>query len=113
MLDNALNRNDLRHLVRRLKRRGPATMVREAFGGKEALIAETWSTVERAPTHAWDVPEVIARRNRLITGDESLEHVEWFVSTHLAGRTNLVALSVGCGDGRRERSWARTGRFAR
>ena len=76
-------------------------------------MAEFWSTVELEPTHAWNVPAVIRRRNFLVTGDELMTPVDSFVDRHLGDRAQLVGLSIGCGDGKRERVWARTGRFVK
>jgi SAM-dependent methyltransferase len=53
------------------------------------------------------------RWNRLISGDERIDHYEYVCKTHLKGRQALKALSLGCGTGQREMSWARQGVFAR
>jgi ubiquinone/menaquinone biosynthesis C-methylase UbiE len=113
VLDNLINRDDLRHLVRRLRRHGPFGLARKLVSREESRVAEAWSSIEHVPTHAWHVPEVLARRNALVTGDPDKQFVDWFVERHLGERSGLVAISVGCGDGLREPAWARTGRFAR
>ena len=84
MLNNALNRSDLRHLVNRLRRQGLRKAASQLLGRRGDRVAEFWSTVEHEPIHAWNVPSVLRRRNVLITGDESTSHVDYFVSTYLA-----------------------------
>jgi ubiquinone/menaquinone biosynthesis C-methylase UbiE len=112
VFNNALNRSDLRHLVNRLRREGLGRAVGHLRGRRDDRVADFWSTVEHEPVHAWNVPAVLRRRNALISGNESVSHVDYFVDTYLVDRKSLRALSVGCGDGSRECVWARTGRFA-
>lgn len=49
----------------------------------------------------------------MVTGDEKVRFVDHVTDTHLAGRTGLRALSMGCGNAVGELEWAATGRFER
>ena len=49
----------------------------------------------------------------MISGDENTEPADYVAAEWLAGKRQLLALSVGCGTGREEVRWARTGRFRR
>ena len=69
MFNNVLNRNDLRHLVRRLRREGVRKATGYFLSGRDDRVAEFWATVEYEPIHSWDVPAVLRRGNGLITGD--------------------------------------------
>ena len=113
MFNNTLNRNDLRHLVRRLRREGVRKAAGYFLSRRDDRVAEFWSTVEHEPTHSWNVPAVLRRRNALITGEESTSPADYVVKRHLGDRAALVGMSIGCGEGSRERVWARTGRFSR
>ena len=102
MLRNRINLEDLAVSHRALRRLAPA----------RKRVAEAWAHVEEPPVHAWDVPAVVRRRNRLATGDETVAHFEYLADRYLVGAT-VSALSVGSGTGWRELEWAQTGRFAR
>jgi len=69
--------------------------------------------IERPPTNWWDLPEVVARWNMLVSGDPGTDHVRYLAQRHLAGRRALRGVSLGCGTGVRERRWAREGVFSR
>src|SRR4249920_2367842 len=96
MLNNALNRSDLRHLLNRLRRLGVRKAASQVLSKRDDRVAEFWSTVEHEPTHAWNVRHVMRRRNALITGDEATSPVDWFVDKYVVDRSGLRGLSVGC-----------------
>jgi len=68
---------------------------------------------EEEPADWTLVPGLRERWNKLVTGDAKLAPRQWLAESFLGDRIRLVALSVGCGTGERERAWARTGQFQR
>lgn len=75
--------------------------------GKSRVVSH-WNRVTVAGT----LGMLEERANRLVTGDPQLSRFEYVAQRYLAAG-GLVALSVGCGDGRHEVTWARQGVFSR
>ena len=99
MFNNLVNRQDLIFLVNGL-RTGSLwrTLKRMLPGGKNAVQA-TWERVERPPSYFWNVPSVVRRANRLMTGDPDLDHMAYVSQVYLASRQPLHGLSLGSGTG--------------
>jgi len=113
MFGNLVNRHDIARFARALRGRRGVEILRRAVRPTRVRILESWNRIERPPTNWWDLPEVVARWNRLVSGDPSTDHVSYIAQTHLAGQRALRAISLGCGTGVREQRWAREGIFSR
>lgn len=109
LLGNLLNSDDLAAFLRQLRRR-PGWMLRRFDPVASRRVRATWNRTAAPPVHFWDVPAVARRRVRLATGGEAPTMQAYIAQRHL--RSDLRALSIGCGNGWRERLWADTGRFA-
>ncbi len=86
-------------------------MVSRVFG-RGGPGAGNWDHVEHPFKNWWDIPEVMARWNRMTSGDPAVDYVRFFLGKYFAGRTSLRALSLGSGTGHREVDLARSGVFA-
>jgi SAM-dependent methyltransferase len=112
VLNNLVNRHDLYDLPSHWRRIG-AVLYSRLGGGRRAHIRAAWSHTETPPSNWWDIPAVRARWNLLSTGDATVDFREMVCRKWLSDRTNLHALSLGCGTGQNERAWARLGKFQR
>jgi SAM-dependent methyltransferase len=109
MLRNAVNRHDLTAL----RSRAVAGRITRRLGGAGRRTRAAWDGVEHRDVAPWAVPAVRAHRRRKISGDPAVDVAEHIAWTVLDGRSDLLAVSLGCGYGAKERRWATTGRFAR
>lgn len=76
-------------------------------------VRMAWRHVE-APRIQWGSLEPVRRRwNLLATGDPGLTVYQYLADSAFRDRSDLVALSVGCGTGAHELRLLGTGRFAR
>jgi 2-polyprenyl-3-methyl-5-hydroxy-6-metoxy-1,4-benzoquinol methylase len=110
LLDNLVNADDLAVVARKVAngnaREVAARLRRSGRGRVESHWEEQWDTA-LPPTQWFDLEAVRRRENRLVSGDPDVGYIEHLARTHLAGRTGLRALSLGCGSGWRELEWAR------
>ena len=114
MLDNWFSIDEIFHILRRI-RRDP--VFRSKLTGRLRLtrkgrIMATWAHSEAPPTGWWDIPAVQGRWNKMISGDENIDHRKYVAMRYGKGATRWRGLSLGCGTGRKEIQWARTGIFA-
>ncbi len=78
--------------------------------GKDRVVAK-WSEVEPSLQQWWAIPQMSGRWNTFASGDPAVSFPQHVASTWLAGKSGLRALSLGCGAGEREATWARLGVF--
>lgn len=111
MLNNLVNRHDADRLLRKVRKLelDPVLSKLRVRGG--ARVVRHWSRVDPSLTEWWAIPAVIKRWNQLMTGDADTSFPEYVAAEHLAPRTGLRGLSLGCGTGGNELIWARTGAF--
>jgi SAM-dependent methyltransferase len=110
LLNNLVNGDDLAVVVRKVVNGHAgevAARLRSSGQGRiESHWEEQWDTA-LPPTQWFDLEAVRRRENRLVSGDPDVGYIEHLTRTHLAGGTDLRALSIGCGSGWRELEWAR------
>ncbi len=113
MWDNLIDVRELPYLIRRV-RRDPRLfkliVSRLPLTGRSRTRA-AWAHTERATKHWWDIPAVVERWNRMISGDPTRNHYEYVAGKYWQDRAPLRALSLGCGGGTKEMAWAATGTF--
>jgi SAM-dependent methyltransferase len=111
MLNNLVNRHDADRLLRKVRRLelDPVLAKLRVRGG--ARVVQHWSRVDPSLTEWWAIPAVVRRWNLLMTGDPDTSFPDYVAAEHLAPRTGLHGLSLGCGTGGNELLWARTGAF--
>jgi SAM-dependent methyltransferase len=81
--------------------------------GKEGKVKAVWAHTQGEPTNWWDIPEVTARWNRLVSGDAGIDYCAYVANTYLDQRSSLTAMSLGCGTGIKELRWAELEKFSR
>jgi SAM-dependent methyltransferase len=113
MFKNLINRQDFYFLMRALRRGSVGRTLKRLFGGRERAVTSTWERVERPPSYFWNIPAVVRRANRLMTGDPDLDYITYVSRTHLAPLQPLSGLSLGCGTGQKELAWTRHCRYER
>lgn len=113
MFNNLLNADDFSLLARRIRDGGLRHLMGRVLAGRQARVATSWRKSEIPPTNWWDIPEVVERWNRKITGSSDTDFNDYVAKTYLAQRSDLTAISLGCGTGVREKRWAETGKFCR
>lgn len=112
MFNGLVNLHDFVVLAEKLRARGAGRIIAKLTNGKAGRVRKTWEHTAGAPTHWWDIPAVVRRWNRLITGDPDLDTYTYVTRTYFAGREELHALSLGCGTGARELVWMKSGGLA-
>ncbi len=111
MFGNLVNRHDFFDLFSK-GRRVAARIASRLLQSSRRKVMTAWSHTDTPPINWWDLPQVQARWNRMITGDSRIASYRYIADKYLAGRT-VTALSLGCGTGAAEIRWAETGRFSR
>jgi ubiquinone/menaquinone biosynthesis C-methylase UbiE len=110
VFNNFVNTADASAFVRRATKT-PRWLVGRVSSGADQRSREAWAHTQSNPIHWFDIPAVLERQNRLVSGDPAVDYVDYICATHLAGRSQLTALSLGCGTGAKELRWGQTGLF--
>lgn len=113
MWNNFINPREPLYLIRRVKREPQLALTilsRLPLTGR-ARVCAAWAHTRSVAKHWWDVPAVVERWNRMISGDPACTHYQYVSKKYLRGRQQARALSLGCGGGTREMEWAATGAF--
>jgi SAM-dependent methyltransferase len=112
VFNNAINRQDVDSMVRRV-RRDPARLFGRIAPARKRTT-KTWDGFE-AIGHVppYDLPAFQARQREKLGAGDAGGFAETLTSRYLNGRSALIGLSIGCGVGAKERAWAATGVFDR
>lgn len=111
MFNNLVNVGDFIRLYEKLKQGYGARILSMLTWGRRERVKAAWQHVDHPPKHWGSIPAVKRRWNALITGDPGMEPAVYVARKYFAGA--LTGLSVGCGTGRNEVGWMRTGAFQR
>jgi SAM-dependent methyltransferase len=114
VFNNLLSKDDLPLLLEKIRQgHGPRVLRMLISVGSRRRVERMWAVTESPPKH-WGSLEAVQRRwNLLTTGDTDETLYDYVARTHLADRSDRVALSLACGTGAHEVRFAQTGRFAR
>lgn len=111
MFRNLVNRHDVTRLARKAQRLdGRGVLAKVQVRGQARVVAH-WADIDASQREWWAIPAVQRRWNTFASGDPGVTFPRYVARTHLAGRTGLRALSLGCGTGGNEVNWARLGVF--
>jgi SAM-dependent methyltransferase len=113
MFGNWINIHDLGRLREKIARGEWRQVARKLVADSRGKTRAAWEHTQEPPLHAWDMPALRRRWNKLVSGDEAVDHVAYVAGRFLAGRKGLKAFSPGCGGGGNELRWAETGLFER
>jgi SAM-dependent methyltransferase len=109
MLNNWINRHDFAFLCRHSAEL--PSIVRRVLRGRIGRVSATWS--QKKPTPCWsNILRLRQRWNRLASGDENSDHIDYFHRKYLHGRDGLTGLALGCGDGSAVLRWLEKGGFS-
>jgi SAM-dependent methyltransferase len=113
MFNNWINIHDLAMIKNKIVSGEWRRVMRKIRSDSLGKTRAAWSHTQNAPIHAWDIPDVRRRWNRLVSGAAEIDHVEYISRRYLNGKKCLTAFSPGCGGGGNEIRWAETGHFQR
>ena len=106
MFNNLINRHDLSRCIYGLRHGYLKTMISRLTKGRLGRVEDQWKITKRGlATTWWMIPGIKKRCNYLITGNEDADYYRYVADTYLSDKHGLVALSLGCGNGHRERIW--------
>jgi SAM-dependent methyltransferase len=111
MFNNWISIHDLRRLREKLVHAGWRRSLRQVGRNAQDRTRSAWEHTQGPPVNSWDIPQLRRRWNQKVSGDEAVDHVDYFQSRFLSGKAGLVAFSPGCGCGGNEIRWAGTGAF--
>jgi len=80
-----------------------------SFSGNKRSKSK-WNN-EISSSHFWDIPAVLKRWNEKISGNPYKDYETYFTEKYLHSKKNLHLLSIGCGNGNRERRFASFSNF--
>ena len=113
MLGNLVNRHDFVRLAEKIAADGIEPLVARFVRRRGARVQAAWADGADATSQWWMIAAVRRRWATMVCGQPDLDFPEWMRRRHLAGRDDLVGLSVGCGTGYRVARWAALGIFRR
>lgn len=113
MFGNWINIHDLGRLKEKIVRGEWGQVMKKLGADAGGRTRAAWDRTQRPPIHAWDMPALRRRWNKLVSGDEAVDHVAYVAGRFLSGRKGLNGFSPGCGGGGNEMRWAETGVFER
>lgn len=98
--------------LRSLEKRGRLRVFRRVISPNRARVKMTWGQNRSSIRNWYEIPQVEAHQNELITGNRGETTYDYIAKKFLRG-DRLSALSLGSGSGSREMAWAETGKFGR
>jgi 2-polyprenyl-3-methyl-5-hydroxy-6-metoxy-1,4-benzoquinol methylase len=108
---NLVNRHDVTRLTRKLRRLEAGRVLAKLRIRGQARVVAHWADIDPSMQEWWAIPAVQRRWNTFASGDPAVTFPMHVARTHLAERSGLRALSLGCGTGGNEINWARLGVF--
>lgn len=111
VFNNLVNRHDAIRLTRKLGTGQIGCLAEKIHVRGSSRVVAHWSTQSDLPQQWWDVPAVVRRWNTFASGNPDISFPRLVADSWLADRTDLCALSLGCGTGHREIVWAKLGVF--
>jgi len=108
---NLVNRHDVTRLARKFQRLEAGRVLAKLRVRGQARVVAHWADIDPSLQEWWAIPAVQRRWNTFASGDPDVTFPMHVARTHLAGRSGLRALSLGCGTGGNEINWAKLGVF--
>jgi 2-polyprenyl-3-methyl-5-hydroxy-6-metoxy-1,4-benzoquinol methylase len=111
VFNNLVNRHDVTRLTRKLSLlEGGRVLAKLRIRGQARVVAH-WANIDPSMQEWWAIRAVQRRWNTFASGDPDVTFPMHVARKHLAHRSGLRALSLGCGTGGNEINWARLGVF--
>lgn len=108
MFNNLFNIHDISALAEKVRQGQAGALFAGLFSGR---TGDSWRHTECPERHWWEIPEVRARWNLMMTGDANTDYFTYFRRRHIGGERHLSGLSLGCGTGYNELDLAACGYF--
>ncbi len=102
---------DFIDLFYKIKEKGYAKLFSKLRFTEQARTVSKWNNIT-VSSDFWIIPQVRKRWNEKCTGNPNLEYEDYVMQKHFSQAKNLRMLSVGCGEGARERKFAEYDNFA-
>lgn len=96
---------DLIDLYHKVREKGLLTLKEKLSFSANKRSKSKWNN-EISSSHFWDIPAVLKRWNEKISGDANTDYETYFTEKYLSSKKKLHLLSIGCGNGNRERRFA-------
>lgn len=107
MFNNFVNRHDVSRLIWGLRHGYLKKILRRITKNKLGRTRQQWSEKKGNQSCWWMIPRIGKHVNQLISGDEKIDYYNYVSQKYLLDKKDLVALSLGCGNGKRELIWAK------
>lgn len=101
-----ISRDDIDVLFRTLGENGGKRILEKLKLRTSSRIKSQWDNYEASGSNWWDIPEVQRRWNMKISGKPDLDWIRYVVEKYASSREKLSLLSIGCGTGDKERTFA-------
>ena len=114
MFNNIVNGSDVADVFALVRRRGLRPIMRRLTAKRTDVVASKWgdyATERVAGSHWLECQAVVKRCNELISGDPTVDYIQYISAKYLRGR-DLTGLSLGCGAGDAECEWYALNHFA-
>ena len=108
VFNNLFNAHDVSALAEKARQGRAGALFGRLFRVRSGGI---WEHTECPERHWWEIPEVRARWNLMITGDVNTDYFTYFHSRHIGAGRRLEGLALGCGTGHNELELASLGYF--
>lgn len=106
MFRNLINSEDVTYFVRSIRTGRILRILQRLLRGKRRAVQDAWDTIENPPIQFWDIPAVHQRANALVSGDAQIDYITYVARKYLTARSPLTGISLGCGEGSKELTWA-------
>jgi ubiquinone/menaquinone biosynthesis C-methylase UbiE len=107
MFNNLVNRHDFSRFFYGLRHGYLQTMISRITKGRIGRVKDAWTGNKRTKaTTWWMIPAIKRRSNFLITGNENIDYFHYVAEKYLSCKHGMTGMSLGCGNGHRERKWA-------
>jgi ubiquinone/menaquinone biosynthesis C-methylase UbiE len=101
-----ISAGDFIDLFYKIKTRGYQFILGKASVFAETRTRNTWNHTDDQSSNWWIIEPVRKRWNKLITGNEATAYEDYIATKYLSGKNNISLLSVGCGNGDHEITFA-------
>ena len=109
---NLINFGDIDDTIYKLKLRGLSFILSKFNFLARKRVESAFNQVDINFTNYWDIPEIKAHWNYLISGNPNCLYEDYVVSKVLSDKENLKMLSIGCGGGHHELRFAKYNNFS-
>jgi SAM-dependent methyltransferase len=108
VFDNLFNIHDISVFAEKIRQGRARDTFKRILRGR---ADKPWEHTECSERHWWEIPEIRARWNLMMTGDVNTDYFTYFHRRHIGAGRDLKGLALGCGTGYSELELASLGFF--